>query len=436
MDQVQHSLKSDSIIDHYKIIRILGSGSFGITYLAEDTSLGIQVAIKEYFPSDFALRDRDGSVHPGTDAKSEFRKGKRRFEEEAKTLMRFDHPSIVKILGYFEANHTAYFVMAYEEGIDLDRYLKQQGTPLEQEEILGIVMPILEGLKEVHAHRYLHRDIKPGNILLRENRSPVLIDFGASKAGLGETSRSITSILTEGYAPPEQYTTDAKKQGAFSDLYALAAVMHKMITGEVPPSAQARNYALLSDEKDPYVPLIEQNLQSQYDRHLLGAIDAALVLDARQRPQSVQAFQAMLFDRGELPSSKPTEVLTPDTPPAQTGGFFSFEGRIGRTRYWVYNLIAVVILFFGALLSVAIMKDAQGTRIDVDDTFLGCFPMGRTGDTGQKVARPGSVRMVVGDELHPLYRYRNMGRIGISQGNEWTQQIRHRSFAEEAPGKR
>ncbi len=360
MQENQYSLNSGTTLNHYEIIRVLGTGSFGITYLAKNTSTGVQIAIKEYFPSDFAIRDSDDSVRPKTDAKSEFRRGRDRFREEAKTLMRFDHPSIVKILDYFEANHTAYFVMTYEEGIDLDQYLRQQDRPLGQEEILGIVMPILEGLKEVHAHRYLHRDIKPGNILLRENKAPVLIDFGASKVGLGETSRSVTSILTEGYAPPEQYTTDAKKQGPFSDLYALAAVMYKMITGEVPPSAQTRNYAVLSDEKDPYWPLAERNLQSRYDQYLLGAIDAALALDARRRPQSVQAFQAMLFGRGEVPSVKPTEVLPPDVPPTQPGGFFSFEGRIGRAKYWIYNLIAVGILFFGALLSVAIMKNAQG----------------------------------------------------------------------------
>jgi uncharacterized membrane protein YhaH (DUF805 family) len=216
------------------------------------------------------------------------------------------------------------------------------------------MMPILEGLKEVHAYHYLHRDIKPANILLRANQTPVLIDFGASKVTSGEVSKSITSILTEGYAPPEQYSTDAKKQGPFSDLYALAAVMHKMITGETPPGAQTRNYALLSDEMDPYLPLLERNLQQHYDSHFLGAIDTALLLDARQRPQSVQEFQAMIYGRSEpvvTVSAEPTEVLKPvDSIPSQSDCFFSFDGRIGRGRYWISSLVAIMILVAGMII--------------------------------------------------------------------------------------
>jgi len=199
----------------------------------------------------------------------------------------------VKILGYFEANDTAYFVMEYEEGIDLSQYLKQEKRALSQEEILSIMMPILEGLKEVHKYNYLHRDIKPGNILLRSNKSPVLIDFGASKLALGEASKSITSMLTEGYAPLEQYSTDIKRQGSFTDLYATAAVMYKMITGNVPPSAQTRSYQMLSDENDSLKLLSKMNL-SGYEISFLSAIDRALSLKGKVRPQNVQEFQADL----------------------------------------------------------------------------------------------------------------------------------------------
>ncbi|MEA3503286.1 MAG: serine/threonine-protein kinase, partial [Actinomycetota bacterium] len=189
MQESQHNIRSGAILGNYKIIRVLGEGGFGITYLAKDTSLALEVVIKEYFPNEFAIRSGDSTITAKSKSIDDFKKGKQRFKEEAQVLAKFSHPSIVKILGYFEANDTAYFVMEYEEGIDLSQYLKQKGTPLKQEEILSIMMPILEGLKEVHAHNYLHRDIKPGNILLRSNNSPVLIDFGASKLALGEASK-------------------------------------------------------------------------------------------------------------------------------------------------------------------------------------------------------------------------------------------------------
>ena len=295
-DQNQHSLKSGTLLNQYKIIRILGAGGFGITYLAEDMQLGMEVVIKEYFPNEFAIRNNDSTIIAKTSSGSDFSKGKQRFKEEAQILAKFDHPSIVKILGYFEANDTSYFVMKYEEGIDLSQYLKQNGTPLSQEEILSIMMPILEGLKEVHKYNYLHRDIKPGNILLRKNKSPVLIDFGSSKLAMGEASKSITSMLTEGYAPMEQYSTDVKKQGPFSDLYAVGAVIYKMITGDVPPSSQTRSYALLTGEEDTYKSLSSMDLKG-YDNSFLEAVDRTLSINAKERPQNVQEFQADIIGK-------------------------------------------------------------------------------------------------------------------------------------------
>ncbi len=305
----QHALQSETILDRYKIIRILGEGNFGITYLAEDMQLGLEVVIKEYFPNEFAIRSGDGTIAAKNKSLGDFVKGMQRFKEEAKTLAKFSHPSIVKILGYFEENDTAYFVMEYEEGIDLSQYLKQQNRALNQEEILSIMIPILEGLKEVHKYKYLHRDIKPGNILLRTNKSPVLIDFGASKLAIGEASKSITSILTEGYAPLEQYSTDVKQQGPFTDIYATAAVMYKMIKGEVPTSAQTRSYSLLSGGEDPYKLLSSLKL-SKYDNSFLKAIDHALNINANKRPQNVQEFQADIA--GKLKTVEKLKLETVD----------------------------------------------------------------------------------------------------------------------------
>jgi serine/threonine protein kinase len=269
----------------------------------------MEVVIKEYFPNEFAVRQEDSAIIAKTNGENEFQKGKERFKKEAQTLAKFNHPSIVKILGYFEANDTAYFVMEYEKGIDLAQHIKAHGTPFLQEEILSIIMPILEGLKEVHKHHFLHRDIKPGNILIRANKSPVLIDFGASKLAIGEASKSITSMLTEGYAPLEQYSTDIKKQGPYTDLYAIAAVIYKMITGEVPPSSQTRSYALLSGEEDPYRHLNQMNLKG-YDKSFLTAVDRALSVSAKERPQSVQEFQKDIVGELEVEQKQASPIVS------------------------------------------------------------------------------------------------------------------------------
>jgi len=303
-EEEQHSLKTGAILKNYQIIRVLGEGGFGITYLAKDIQLGLEIVIKEYFPNEFSIRKRDSTIIAKSSSLHDFSKGLLRFKEEAQILAKFSHPSIVKILTYFEANDTAYFVMEYEEGIDLSQYLKQENTSINQDEIFSIIMPILEGLKEVHKYQYLHRDIKPGNILLRSNNSPVLIDFGASKLVTGDVSKSITSMLTEGYAPLEQYSTDIKKQGPFTDIYAVAAVIYKMIIGKVPPSAQTRSYQLLSEGDDPFESLVSLKL-SGYDSNFLRAVDRALSIKGKDRPQNVQEFQQDIAGLLKM-ESKPT----------------------------------------------------------------------------------------------------------------------------------
>jgi len=364
MQESQHNLKLGTKLDQYKIIRVLGAGGFGITYLAEDLKSNREVVIKEYFPNELAIRNFDSSIIAKTDAEADFKRGLQRFKEEAKTLIQFKHPSIVKILGYFEANSTAYFVMKYEGGIDLDKHMQQHQAPFSQDEIIEIIMPILEGLKEVHKHNYLHRDIKPANILLRENKSPVLIDFGASKIALGEVSKSITTILTAGYAPPEQYSSDVKRQGAFTDLYSLAAVIHKMITGAVPPDAQTRSYALLTEKRDPYQPLSKQNIQG-YSQFFLKAIDNALSMEAKKRPQNVQVFQKNILGASIAPVSQPTEVIDMNNTSFsefEPSGLFSFEGRINRLRYWLNSLIPIAIMMVGIVVLGATARGDEGAN--------------------------------------------------------------------------
>jgi len=353
-----YHLKAGSALKHYRIIRVLGEGSFGITYLAQDSQLGIQVVIKEYFPNEFAIRADERTITAKTKSADAYRRGMQRFKEEAQTLARFNHPSIVKILAYFEENSTAYFVMEYEEGTDLSEYIKQHGTPFSQEEILSILMPVLEGLKEVHKHNFLHRDIKPGNILMRKNSTPVLIDFGASKLAIGEASRSITSMLTEGYAPLEQYSTDIKRQGPFTDLYAIAAMMYKMITGEVPPSAQTRSFQLLQGEGDPYRPLLEL-LPKGYEKSFLSTIDRALSMKSLERPQSVQAFQQSITGMAPTAPAKTSEGALREAE-HRGGGNGTVQAKpVKKSHKGTFWVLGVSIVVVAATLAYMLLQKQE-----------------------------------------------------------------------------
>jgi serine/threonine protein kinase len=288
------ALTIGSELQEYRIEGVLGVGGFGITYLAIDKHLDKKVVIKEFLPNDIAVRkDGDTVVAKSHSDKDNFEWGMSRFLQEAKTLAKFNHPNIVKINRFFQANNTAYFVMDYEEGKDLQEYIGNNNKIFSEEEIYNIIMPILDGLREVHSHDFLHRDIKPGNIFIRKNGTPMLIDFGASRFAMGAKSKSLSVVLTEGYAPKEQYSSTSK-QGPYTDIYAIGAVMYKMATGKTPVEASARVDATSDDEPDPYVKLQEQNIP--YSDNFKKAVDSSLELSAKNRPQSVRELQDILMD--------------------------------------------------------------------------------------------------------------------------------------------
>ena len=235
-------------LNNYEIIRVLGQGGFGITYLASDTTQKVNVAIKEYFPRDIAVRDSTLTVKPGgqEDEKEDFKWGISRFIDEARNLARFDHPAIIKVQRFFEENGTAYLVMDYCEGDPLDKLLKGNKT-LTQEQTNKILFPLLSALEEIHNANLVHRDIKPSNIYLKEDGSPVLLDFGAARSELMGHSRSITSLATPGYGAYEQYTTRGK-QGPWTDIYGLGATLYKATCGRKAPDAPDR---MLEDALEP-----------------------------------------------------------------------------------------------------------------------------------------------------------------------------------------
>ena len=286
------ALPNGSYLEEYLIEKELGAGTFGVTYLATDTNLDKKVVIKEYLPNDIAIRQDSETIMPKSKGDQEnFEYGLESFTKEAKVLARFSHPNIVKINRLFQTNNTAYFVMDYDEGEDLQEYIKRHKN-FSEEEILSIIMPILDGLRAVHDADFLHRDIKPGNIYIRDNSSPMLIDFGASRMAMGIKSKSLSVVLTEGYAPKEQYSSTSK-QGPFTDLYAIGAVMYKMATGITPPEASARADAITDDEPDPFVQL-QSRTDLNYSDNFKRAVDWALEFSGKNRPQTVLEFQNML----------------------------------------------------------------------------------------------------------------------------------------------
>jgi len=276
------TLKINSELNEFSIRQVLGAGTFGVTYLAYDNYLDKQVVIKEYFPNDIAVRTDASTVSAkSTQDRGSFQYGLDSFMKEAKTLAKFNHSNVARVNSFFEANNTAYFVMDYEEGQDLEEYLEKYSI-LSEDEILSIVLPLLDGLKEVHSKSYLHRDIKPGNIYLKSNGSPMLIDFGATRYSIGAKSQSLSVILTPGYAPKEQYSSRSK-QGAFTDLYAIGAVMYKMVTGTSPIESSERSDIITNDEPDPHIRLIEMNYP-KYSDGFKKAIDWALEFKPKDRP--------------------------------------------------------------------------------------------------------------------------------------------------------
>jgi serine/threonine protein kinase len=304
-----NALAVGTMLHEYCLERVLGSGGFGITYLGKDTHLDKYVAIKEYLPAQLAVRALDGSVIPvATEQKYDYAWGLERFVAEARTLARFSHPHIVRVNRYIELNGTAYMVMDYEAGVSLSKWLADN-PGVDEATLKRVAEPILEGLSAVHAEGFLHRDIKPANIYVRADGSPVLIDFGAARQAIGQRSMSLTSIVSPGYAPIEQYASDGN-QGPWTDIYSLSAVFFRAVTGANPPDAISR---LRLDR----VPARLSAVATRYSKAFIGAIELGMALNERSRPQSVAEWREVLAltDATTHRSSEPRPpVLTTATP--------------------------------------------------------------------------------------------------------------------------
>ena len=304
-------------INEYRIDKLVGVGGFGLTYLATDKNLNLPVAIKEYFPSDIAERhgavgnEISTTIRPSREENREtFEWGLARFLDEARTLATFRHANIVRVMRFFEANATAYMVMEFVQGAPLSEWVKSR-RPLTQAAIEKIALPLIDGLGVIHATSYLHRDVKPANIYIRQDGSPVLLDFGSARST--NSGKDLTAIVSPGYAPVEQYS-ESSSQGPWTDLYAIGGVMYWMVTGKKPVDATAR---LKNDPQPRALDVGDRNL---YTARLLAAIDWALMPDEQQRPLSSGELLARL--NGE-PASDAGEITLPLSAPGMAGSSYT-----------------------------------------------------------------------------------------------------------------
>jgi serine/threonine protein kinase len=301
-----NALPDGARLGEFEIRSVIGEGGFGIVYLAWDHLLQRQVAIKEYMPSTLATRSLTTDVTPRADKFAEtFALGLRSFINEAQLLASFDHPSLLKVYRFWEANGTAYMVMPFYQGTTLKRTLIALNAPPEEGWLMAQLVPLLDALDEMHEARCYHRDIAPDNILLLDEGRPLLLDFGAARRVIGDATQALTAFLKPGYAPVEQYAEmPSMKQGAWTDLYALGSVLHYAIVGHTPPESVAR---LVTDTMVP----LTRAAQGRYSERFLRAIDHALGVRPQDRPQSVAE---MRLDLGipvrRTPTRRPGDIPT------------------------------------------------------------------------------------------------------------------------------
>jgi serine/threonine protein kinase len=285
--QANQPLPAGTALQNYRILRVLAAGGFSFVYLAHDPNEQ-PVAIKEYLPSTVALRV-NGAAHPlvADENAALFRAGLKCFFEEAGALARLSHPNVMRVLDFFRANETAYLVMRYELGRALNEHITSLGGAVEELWIRNTFAQLLDGLREVHTSKLLHLDIKPANVYLRNDGTPLLIDFGAARQVLSAEGVKLPPLYTPGFAAPEMHHR-RDLLGPWSDIYSVGATMYACLARETPQPANARK------EADALVPA-SRAWAGKYAADLLEIIDWCLRLDHLQRPQSVFALQKALL---------------------------------------------------------------------------------------------------------------------------------------------
>ncbi|MBT9558549.1 MAG: TerD family protein [Myxococcales bacterium] len=476
------ALPLGSMLRGYRLDEVLGQGGFGITYKATDLRSQTALAIKEFMPLQLAARNATRlTVHPGSDFDT-YLWGLERFCQEAELLMELQHFNIVRVRRIFHENRTAYLVMDYEEGEPLDVLLKSNPVPPPEDELMGFLLPLLDALELLHGRGTLHRDIKPGNLFIRLDGSPLLLDFGSARQATLEQQgqQQLTSLVSNGYSPVEQYGS-AGPQGPWTDLYALAATLYRMITGKTPLTAIDRSVAALTRQPDPLVPLTRMtDLARPYRPEFLAAIDAALSHAPDQRPQTVAAFRTLLVGPAHDPErlhagqKVALEQRTPDLSRIRVGlGWDAGDGPDGSKAFDLdasallldaegRALSEAHVIFYNQLVSpcgaVKHLGDAAAGSgsdddeqivIDLDHVepdvhrilFVISIHEGTSDDVGLEAVTGARIRLLPADGGDVLYHYSltgvTAGHRGVTIGsiyrhphepNEWIFSAESRSY--------
>ena len=304
-DLPAEALPPGTRLDEFEILGVLGTGGFGIVYLATDLSLDRRVAIKEYLPVQLARRGHDGRVQVRAPRYAAvFAQGLQAFTREARLLAGLDHPAMVKVHRHWNANGSAYMAMHYVQGETLRQARRRGRLPASEEGLRALLAPLLDTLEILHACGVTHRDIAPDNILLRPDGSPVLLDFGSARRAADSTSDTLTAALKPCFAPIEQYgETTQVRQGPWTDVYALGGVIAYLLEGRPPSAATARAV------HDDRLPLAERGVAGM-SRNFLAAIDWALAVKPQDRPQSIAEFRNALEGRLRAPRQRGADTTS------------------------------------------------------------------------------------------------------------------------------
>ena len=335
-------------LQEYVILSVIGEGGFGIVYLARDTLLDREVAIKEYLPATLATRMRGLQVGCRVASKQElFKKGLRHFVDEAHILARFHHPGLVAVLRFIEANGTAYMVMPYYRGTTLHDMVRAGYRAKTVKDLFSVLLPVLEGLSQIHSVKCYHLDVSSDNILILEDGAPVLLDFGSARHVQEDKTAPSTVFLKPGFASIEQYSeTDNMKVGPWTDIYAVSALAYLLVTGKMPIISVAR---VLKDQLVPLSDFASPELPAR----LLAVIEAGLSVEPSRRPQNVASFIDSLTEA--VAKEAPKQSLPESDPEAKP----SFGALVsGVCREWLAG-----IREWGAAMRKAVFAALAAMRV-------------------------------------------------------------------------
>ena len=300
--QPNQALPNGYRLNEYSIVRKIGGGGFSMVYLATDDANNL-FAVKEYLPGALVLRTTGSVVVEASSDENRniFRHGMKCFFEEGRTLAKINHDNVVRVTNFFRANETVYMVMRYERGKTLQEEIQSRKRTVKESFIRRVFAELLNGLREVHTHKILPLDIKPANVYIRLDGSPVLLDFGAARQTLTTEKTKLSPMYTPGFAAPEQYK-NRDILGPWSDIYSVGASMFSCLAGFAPQAADQR----LTNDK---LASAKKLWGGQYSEQLLDIIDWCLQLNYMDRPQSVFQLQKQLLEIVPLPPQKKPKLL-------------------------------------------------------------------------------------------------------------------------------